>query len=229
MIGKLTGTLVEKASDCIVVDVAGVGYEVFVPASTLCLLPPLGEGVALAIHTHVREDSLRLFGFATRADRTVFEMLLSVTGVGPKLALALMGPFEGVELCRVILDENLAALTSVPGVGARTAERLALELRTKSQKVMASIQNQMPSGETVSGGGAVRSVLPVLAEGRWNSSTVVEDVRSALQNLGYKDKQISELVAVLEKRQSAGEEIVLELALKDALKQLSGHLLGRTR
>jgi Holliday junction DNA helicase RuvA len=229
MIGKLTGTLVEKASDCIVVDVAGVGYEVFVPASTLCRLPPLGEGVALAIHTHVREDSLRLFGFATKADRTVFEMLLSVTGVGPKLALALMGPFEGVELCRVILDENLAALTSVPGVGARTAERLALELRTKSQKVMASIQSQTSSGETVSGGGAVRSVLPVLAEGRWNSSTVVEDVRSALQNLGYKDKQISELVAVLEKRQSAGEEIVLELALKDALKQLSGHLLGRTR
>ncbi|MEY4066062.1 MAG: hypothetical protein RIR26_2270 [Pseudomonadota bacterium] len=229
MIGKLTGTLVEKASDCIVVDVGGVGYEVFVPASTLCLLPPLGEGVVLAIHTHVREDSLRLFGFASRADRTVFEMLLSVTGVGPKLALALMGPFEGVELCRVILDENLAALTSVPGVGARTAERLALELRTKSQKVMATIQSQSSAGEPVAGGGSVRSALPVLAEGRWSVASVIEDVRSALQNLGYKDKQIGELVAGLEKRQAAGEEIVLELALKDALKQLSGHLLGRTR
>jgi Holliday junction DNA helicase RuvA len=228
MIGKLSGTLIEKSSDSLVLDVNGVGYEVQVPASTLCLMPTLGELVTLSIHTHVREDSLRLFGFASRADRTVFEMLLSVTGVGPKLALALMGPFEGVELCRVIVDENLAALTSVPGVGARTAERLALELRTKAQKVMASLQS---SGaiSTARAKASSSSTLPLIADHRWMQNSVVEDVRSALQNLGYKDKQIGELVHILEKRQAAGEEIVLEIALKDALKQLSGHLLGRIK
>lgn len=228
MIGKLSGTLIEKSSDCLVLDVNGVGYEVQVPASTLCLMPIFGELVTLSIHTHVREDSLRLFGFASRADRTVFEMLLSVTGVGPKLALALMGPFEGVELCRVIVDENLAALTSVPGVGARTAERLALELRTKAQKVMASLQS---SGAIASARAkaSTTSTLPLIADNRWMQNSVVEDVRSALQNLGYKEKQIGELVHVLEKRQAAGEEIILEIALKDALKQLSGHLLGRTK
>jgi len=228
MIGKLSGTLIEKSSDCLLLDVNGVGYEVQVPASTLCLMPTFGELVTLSIHTHVREDSLRLFGFASRADRTVFEMLLSVTGVGPKLALALMGPFEGVELCRVIVDENLAALTSVPGVGARTAERLALELRTKAQKVMASLQSSGAIG-TARAKASTTSTLPLIADNRWMQNSVVEDVRSALQNLGYKDKQIGELVHVLEKRQAAGEEIILEIALKDALKQLSGHLLGRIK
>lgn len=228
MIGKLSGTLIEKSSDCLVLDVNGVGYEVQVPASTLCLMPSFGELVSLSIHTHVREDSLRLFGFASRADRTVFEMLLSVTGVGPKLALALMGPFEGAELCRVIVDENLAALTSVPGVGARTAERLALELRTKAQKVMASLQSSGAIG-SARAKASTTSTLPLIADNRWMQNSVVEDVRSALQNLGYKEKQIGELVHVLEKRQAAGEEIILEIALKDALKQLSGHLLGRTK
>lgn len=228
MIGKLSGTLVEKSSDCIVLDVNGVGYEVQVPASTLCRMPALGDSVSLSVHTHLREDSLRLFGFVTRADRTVFEMLLSVTGVGPKMALALMGPFEGVELCRAIIDENLAALTSVPGVGARTAERLALELRTKAQKVMSALQST-EAFNMLKGKAATTSTMPLFAESRWVQTSVIEDVRSALQNLGYKDKQIGELVQGLEKRQSAGEEIILEVALKDALKQLSGHLLGRIK
>lgn len=228
MIGKLSGTLVEKSSDCLVLDVNGVGYEVQVPASTLCLMPALGQTVALSIHTHVREDAIRLFGFASRADRTVFEMLLSVTGVGPKLALALMGPFEGVELCRVIVDENLAALTSVPGVGARTAERLALELRTKAQKVMAALSSDAALA-SLRGASAAHPTLQTLHKDKWMQNSVVDDVRSALQNLGYKDKQVVEIIASLEKRQAAGEEIALEWALKDALKQLSGHLLGRTK
>lgn len=228
MIGKLSGTLVEKSSDCLILDVNGVGYEVFVPASTLCLIPPVGDAVSLSIYTHVREDVLKLFGFASRADRTVFEMLLSVNGVGPKLALALMGPFEGAELCRVIVDENLAALTSVPGVGARTAERLALELRSKAQKVMSSLTSEsLTSTQRI--GGAGQTTLPLLSRDRWLLNSVVDDVRSALQNLGYKDKQVAEIIHNLEKRQASGEEIVLEVALKDALKQLSGHLLGRTK
>lgn len=225
MIGRLSGTLVEKTSDCVMMDVSGVGYEVFVPASTLCLLPASGEATTLYVHTHVREDALKLFGFASRADRTVFEMLVSVNGVGPKLALALMGPFAGTELCRVIVEENLPALTSVPGVGARTAERLALELRNKAQKVMASLQ-EMNSGGTDSLTQS-RSALPLLNEQRWMSSSVVEDVRSALQNLGYKDKQFAQIIQAMEKQQAAGEELVLEVALREALKQLSGHLLGR--
>lgn len=227
MIGRLFGTLVEKTSDYIVLDVNGVGYEVSVPASSLCQLPAVGESVVLSIHTHVREDALRLFGFAQRADRSVFEMLLSVSNVGPKLALALMGPFDGRELCRVILDENLAALTSIPGVGARTAERLVVELRNKAQKLIGTL-GAGDAGRQIKGRSASTSTLPTLIDERWSSApSVVEDLRSALQNLGYKDKQISEVVAPFEKRQSAGEEIVLEVALKEALRQLSGHLLGR--
>lgn len=225
MIGRLSGTLVEKSGDCVIVDVSGVGYEVFVPASTLCLLPSAGEAVTLAVHTHAREDALKLFGFISRADRTVFEMLVSVNGVGPKLALALMGPFGGPELCRVIVEENLAALTSVPGVGARTAERLALELRNKAQKVMASLGDQALGGVTEARGAT--PAMTLLDDRRWIQNSVVEDVRSALQNLGYKDKQFAQIIQSLEKQQSSGEPLVLEVALKDALKQLSGHLLGR--
>jgi Holliday junction DNA helicase RuvA len=226
MIGRLVGTLVEKSSDSVVLDVNGVGYEISVPASTLCQLPALGESLILSIHTHVREDSLRLFGFLSKADRSVFEMLLSVSNVGPKLALALLGPFEGRELCRVILDENIAALTSVPGVGARTAERLIVELRNKAQKLAGTLsgsESGRPARQT-----AASSAMTVLSADRWSAeSSVLDDLRSALQNLGYKDKQIGDVVNVYEKRQSAGEQIVLEAALKDALRQLSGHLLGR--
>lgn len=226
MIGRLSGTLVEKTSDSVVLDVNGVGYEVSVPASSLCQLPPVGGTAALSIYTHVREDSLRLFGFVSRAERSVFEMLLSVSNVGPKLALALLGPFEGRELCGVLLRENLAALTSVPGVGARTAERLVVELRSKAQKLVGTLD----AGEVLTamkGQNASNATLSTLHSDRWQTSSVVEDLRSALQNLGYKDKQISDVVAPFEKRQSAGESIVLEVALKESLRQLSGHLIGR--
>ena len=226
MIGRLTGTLVEKASDCLILDVNGVGYEISVPASSLCQLPGLGQPLSLSIHTHVREDSIRLFGFSARADRSVFEMLLSVSSVGPKLAMALLGPFEGKELCRVILDENLAALTSVPGVGARTAERLVMELRTKAQKLLAQLDGN-DAGKLTRGRGTTQSTLPTLVQEQWAQANVIDDLRSALQNLGYKDKQIADVVTPFQKRQSGGEELVLEVALKDALRQLSGHLLGR--
>jgi len=227
MIGRLSGTLVEKTGDYVVLDVSGVGYEVSVPASSLCRLPSTGHDVVLSVHTHVREDSLRLFGFSSRADRSVFEMLLSVSNVGPKLALALLGPFDGRELCRVIIEENLAALTSVPGVGARTAERLVVELRNKAQKQFALLDGD---AETQAGRGksASQSTLSGLSKEMWTRNSVLEDLRSALQNLGYKDKQIADVVSPFEKRQSAGEEIVLEVALKESLRQLSGHLLGRS-
>lgn len=226
MIGRLSGTLVEKTSDSVVLDVNGVGYEISVPASSLCQLPSVGGTAALSIYTHVREDSLRLFGFVSRAERSVFEMLLSVSNVGPKLALALLGPFEGRELCGVLLRENLAALTSVPGVGARTAERLVVELRSKAQKLVGTLD----AGEVVTamkGQNGSNATLQTLQSDRWQMSSVVEDLRSALQNLGYKDKQIAEVVAPFEKRQSAGESIVLEVALKESLRLLSGHLIGR--
>ncbi|NBX16960.1 MAG: Holliday junction branch migration protein RuvA [Proteobacteria bacterium] len=227
MIGRLSGLLVEKTGDYVVLDVNGVGYEASVPASSLCRMPPIGNEVTLSVYTHVREDALRLFGFWGRADRSVFEMLLSVSNVGPKLALALLGPFDGKELCKVIIEENLAALTSVPGVGARTAERLMVELRTKAQKVYALLsgESDTPSAKTKGQGNQAMSVLA--GGDMWTRHSVLDDLKSALQNLGYKDKQISEVVGPLEKRQAAGEELVLEAALKESLRQLSGHLLGR--
>ncbi|MEY3902125.1 MAG: hypothetical protein RL189_1431 [Pseudomonadota bacterium] len=226
MIGRLSGTLVEKTGDFVVLDVNGVGYELSVPASGLCRLPPTGGTAVLSVYTHVREDSLRLFGFTSRAERSVFEMLLSVSNVGPKLALALLGPFEGRDLCRAIVDENLAALTSVPGVGARTAERLLVELRAKAQKMLGQLGSaDEPAG--VRSASVAATTLPLLGKDRWAEHSVGEDLRSALQNLGYKDKQISEVVAPFEKRMAAGETIALEVALRESLRQLSGHLLGR--
>ena len=136
MIGYLRGRLTEKTPDSVIVDVNGVGYEVSVPLSNICILPLVGHESALFIHTHVREDSIRLFGFASLLDRKVFETLIGVTGVGPKLALQLLGPLSGQDLCEAISAGRLAVLTSIPGVGAKTAERLVLELKSDRKSVV---------------------------------------------------------------------------------------------
>ena len=109
-----------------------VAYEVEVPASSLCLLPPLNQEAELYIITHVREDALRLFGFANYFDKLIFDSLIQVSGIGPKAALALLGVVDGFELCDMIINNQVVRLTSIPGIGAKTAERLVLELKNAS-------------------------------------------------------------------------------------------------
>src|SRR5690348_12864948 len=131
MISHLRGTLLEKQPNRVIVDVNGVGYDVHVPLSTFYEMSEPGSEIALRIHTHVREDALLLYGFATVLELRIFERLISVSGIGPKLALAVLSGIEPAELVSAIRTANVARLTGIPGIGKKTAERIGLELKDK--------------------------------------------------------------------------------------------------
>jgi len=157
MIAHLSGTLIQKQPNSVVIDVGGVGYEVFIPTTTFTAMPNAGAEVSLDIHTHVREDALSLYGFSSRQERRVFERLISISGIGPKLAVTILsgGSVEG--LVGAIRRGDLARLTSIPGVGKKTAERIVVELKDKLKEF--TEEPAKPVVET--------------------------DVLSALENLGY--------------------------------------------
>jgi Holliday junction DNA helicase RuvA len=163
MIGRLTGTLLEKQPPQILVDVHGVGYEVDVPMSTFYNLPALGEKVALHTHFSVREDAQQLYGFLTAKEREVFRILIKITGVGPKLALSVLSGMNVDELAQAVAMQETGRLVKVPGVGKKTAERLLLELK-----------------------GKLADALPTVAGG---PATVAHDALNALMALGYSDKE----------------------------------------
>ncbi|HTO07630.1 MAG TPA: Holliday junction branch migration protein RuvA [Myxococcota bacterium] len=131
MIARIEGVLVEKSPEAVVLDVHGVGYELRVPLSTFFDLPDEGKTVRLRVHTHVREDAFLLYGFATELERTLFRLLLGASGVGPKLALAILSGLPADKLIAALRSGNLAALVGIPGVGKKTAERMVVELRDK--------------------------------------------------------------------------------------------------
>src|SRR5437870_12376119 len=131
MIAHLRGRILEKHPNRLVVDVNGVGYDVFVPLSTFYGLGDPGADIALRVHTHVREDALTLYGFATLLEQQLFERLIGVSGIGPKLALAVLSGIEPQELIRAIERGDLARLTAIPGVGKKTSERIVLELKDR--------------------------------------------------------------------------------------------------
>jgi holliday junction DNA helicase RuvA len=131
VIARLKGTLVEKTPSRLIVDVGGVGYDVLVPLSTFYGLGDPGSGVALRIHTHVREDVIALYGFASPLEQDLFERLISISGIGPKLALAVLSGIDPAELVRAIRTQDVARLTRIPGVGKKTAERMGLELKDR--------------------------------------------------------------------------------------------------
>jgi len=165
MIAKLTGILGVKAVDQVVVDVRDVGYRVFIPLSTYYELPEINAPVSLLIHTYVREDALQLFGFLSVDERDLFEALLRVTKVGPKLALAMLSGMSASDLQQAIIEGNVPRLSAVPGVGRKTAERLVLELREKLAR------------------GKPELAIDVISSG--NGQQAVTDAVTALQNLGY--------------------------------------------
>jgi Holliday junction DNA helicase RuvA len=137
MIGRLTGILVEKNPPQITLDVAGVGYELDVPMSTFYSLPATGEKVALHTHLAVREDAHQLFGFATEAERSAFRLLLKISGVGARTALALLSGLSVAELAQAVAAQEPGRLTKIPGIGKKTAERLLLELRDRMKGIIA--------------------------------------------------------------------------------------------
>ena len=166
MIGRLTGTVVAKQPPQIIIDVNGVGYEVDVPMSTFYALPATGERVQLATHHVVREDAHLLFGFATEEERAAFRQLIKVTGIGPKVALAVLSGLSVAELNQAIAMQDVKRLTRVPGIGNKTAERLLLELK----------------GKVVSATGAKAATATI-------ASNPADDVTNALLALGYSEKE----------------------------------------
>ena len=194
MIAYLRGRLFEKHPTRVIVDVNGVGYEVAVPLSTFYTLGDPGGEVSLRVHTHVREDQLALYGFGTPLELAVFERLIGVSGIGPKLALAVLSGLEPRELVAAIERADIGRLTSIPGVGKKTAERIAMELRDRLPGALAGAE-----------GGAAAS--PRDAER--------DDLASALGNLGYDRRAIDKaLDAVSEEASGASFEQRLRAALK---------------
>jgi Holliday junction DNA helicase RuvA len=194
MIGSVRGTVIERtASGEVLVEVGGVGYRVNVPAGAMPTLHP-GTAAFLFTHLHVREDAMVLYGFPTRDERDTFEALIGTTGVGPKLALAMLSVHSPAGLRRALLEDDLAALTLVPGVGKRTAQRLLVELKSRLEVP------ELDLGAETATGPAPRA-----------------EVRAALTGLGYGNDEVRDVVAQLP------EDGTVEDLLREALKLLSVH------
>ncbi len=189
MIASLRGILSHKSTDRLIIDVGGVGYDVAFCQSGLGKLPELGQEVFLHIYTNVREDAIALYGFIDLAEKELFIILLSVSGVGPKLALNLLSASQPADLACAILADDLPALIKLPGVGKKTAERLCLELKDKVQAFAKTADPVEPTDQ----------IMP--ADERLN-----QDVISALVNLGYPQAQASEALKKIMSQYSPEEE-----------------------
>ena len=205
MIAHLSGTLLAKHATSVVVDVGGVGYEVTIPVSTFYDLGEPNSPVRLRIHTHVREDALQLFGFRTERERALFTLLISVSGIGPKSGIAMLSGMSADEIVAAIRTNNLARLTSIPGVGKKTAERLVIELRDK----MASLSSPALEEELAAGATAG----PAQSE-----DAPREDALSALLNLGYQKAAAEKAVT---QAAAEGGDLSVELLLRRSLRHLS--------
>lgn len=203
MIAFLRGSILEKHPNRIVVDVSGVGYEVFVPLSTFYGLGDPGSAIAVRIHTHVREDALLLYGFATLLEQELFERLIGVSGIGPKVALAVLSGIEPPELIRAIERGDHARLVAIPGVGKKTAERIVLELKDRLPRAQAV---------AVAAGDAPLEGAPL----------VRDDVVSALVNLGYHrplaEKAADAALKTIGPSADRGFERILKQALREVTK-----------
>ncbi|MDT4954582.1 MAG: holliday junction helicase RuvA [Acidobacteriota bacterium] len=201
MIAHLSGTLLAKHANTVILDVGGVGYEVTIPLSTFYDLEDVGANVALRIYTHVREEALQLFGFKTARERELFMRLISVSGIGPKLGVTMLSGMSADEIIASIRTNNLARLTSIPGVGRKTAERLVIELRDK----IAALSSPALEEEFGAKAGASPST----------EDAVREDALSALLNLEYpKASAEKAITAAMQEGGDLSVEIILRRALR---------------
>lgn len=203
MIAQLSGTLIHKQPNTAIIDVNGVGYDVTISLPTFYEIGDVGSPVTLKIHTHVREDSLQLFGFRAAAEKDLFQRLTSVSGIGPRLAITMLSGMAYQELIPAILNNDLARLTGIPGVGRKTAERVVIELRDKLGSIsrLESETDRAEASQPARGGPQTR-----------------DDAISALVALGYQ-KPVAER-AVLGAMNESGDSSI-EAVLKRALKRLS--------
>jgi Holliday junction DNA helicase RuvA len=201
MIGFLSGKLLEKDANTVIIDVGGVGYEVTIPLSTFYELAEIGSEVRLRIFTHVREDALQLYGFKTTRERDLFLKLISVPGIGAKLGIGMLSGMSADEIIAAIRTDNVGRLTSIPGVGRKTAERVVVELRDKIGELTAAA--------------AASSSAPGAAAGQ---DTVFDDALSALLNLGY---QRNSAEKALQETARDGTELTVQKMLRGALQKLA--------
>lgn len=202
MIAYLSGRLLEKQANTVIVDVGGVGYEVIIPLSTFYELGEIGEAVELRIFTYVREDTLQLFGFKTLRERELYLKLISVQGIGAKSGISMLSGMSADEIIVAIRTDNLARLTSIPGVGKKTAERMVIELRDKL--------NELSSGAVQDGLKESQTSVPVDA--------VYDDAISALVNLGYHRTAAEK---ALKKAVQEGTEMSVQKLLRRSLQLLA--------
>jgi holliday junction DNA helicase RuvA len=198
VIAHLRGRIFEKQPNRVVVDVGGVGYQVFVPLSTFYVVGEPGGEVALRIYTHVREDALALYGFATVLEQDLFERLIGISGIGPKLALAVLSGIEPPDLVQAIDRADVGRLTGIPGVGKKTSERIVLELK-----------DRLPRISRTAAGTAISELEP---------APLRDDLLSALVNLGYHRPLAEKAVASALK---AAPNVGFERTLKQALRELA--------
>ena len=201
MIAYLSGKLIEKQANTAIVDVGGVGYEVSIPLSTFYELGEVGSDVQLRIYTHVREDAIQLFGFKTNRERELYLRLLSVQGIGAKSGITMLSGMSADEIIMAIRTDDLARLTSIPGVGRKTAERLVIELRDKVGELTSTGSSPLD---------AERPILP--------ADAVFEDALSALVNLGY--QRVAAEKAVKQAAQE-GTEMSVQKLLRRSLQVLA--------
>ena len=200
MIAHINGILIKKTTQSLIIDNGGIGYEIIVPLSTFYSLPEEDNGVSLHIYTHVREDAFILFGFKTILEKEIFRMLISVTGIGPKLAINILSGIGPDELLEAMAIGDALRLQSIPGVGKKTAERIALELREKAIKVRPDLEVTTVQFKT------------------HEDKKVVDDALSALLNLGYPARSAKSAV---QKALSSIEDFTLEGLIKEALRLLA--------
>jgi Holliday junction DNA helicase RuvA len=202
LIAQITGKLLQKQPNSVIVDVGGVGYELIVPVSTFYDLGEPGADVSLRVYTYVREDALQLYGFRTDQEKKLFLQLTSVNGIGPKLAVTILSGMSADELIPAIRGNDLARLTSIPGIGKKTAERMVVELRDKLSALSdAETQQQIQSGMALMSPDAIR-----------------DDIVSALVNLGYQKAAAEKAVAAVLKEMPDAK---FEQILKNSLRRLA--------
>jgi holliday junction DNA helicase RuvA len=197
MIGHLQGRVLKKGAESLLLDVQGVGYRVFVSQVTMARLPSEGDSLGLKIHTHVRDDAILLFGFLDEEEREAFDVLISMNGVGPKAAMGILSGISALELARAICSGDLSRLCLIPGVGKKRAERMVVDLK---DRMMHLAKQKFHDGEQIGG--------------------TLEDLRSAMANLGFRGSKVDVIIDSMRKRVLDGEG--LDVLLPEVLRLIRG-------
>ena len=201
MIAHLTGRLLSKSPSSVILDAHGVGYQVDIALSTYFALPHLEESISLAISTHIRNDTIQLFGFLTPAEKETFTLLTGISGIGPKLALSALSTLSVKDILSAIQHNDVKKLSSTPGIGKKSASRIVLELKDKVAKFISA--DALPGEQ-----------LPA-------EDTLQSDAESALTNLGYRPADVQK--AITRTREKLDENQNLELIIRESLKELAKH------